>query len=159
MFLSRSETGDCLQTNHYKQRLEKRQISGKTHSPLFSVFQQISEQYCRPTAAQFSLLDCLPHCAHLPLFFLWYKWGKLRHLQSASSCVMEHNQNYEFEKREVFKQGTTHILFSHTQELLVPKGILYEKWVSTFFKFTMLKLFISLYIRSLAKVWSEKDLW
>ena len=34
---------------------------------------------------------------------------------------MEHNQNYEFEKREVSKQGTTHILFSHTQELLVPE--------------------------------------
>jgi len=34
---------------------------------------------------------------------------------------MEHNQNYEFEEREVSKQGTTHILFSHTQELLVPE--------------------------------------
>jgi len=34
---------------------------------------------------------------------------------------MEHNQNYEFERKEVSKQGTSYIVFSHTQELLVPE--------------------------------------
>ena len=56
---------------------------------------------------------------------------------------MEHNQNYEFEKREVSKQGTAHILFSHMQEILVPERHPTSIWEVSFkiLKFCKLKVY------------------